>query len=131
MENPVFIFELQTGDMLKFKDPVAGWIEKEEYRVVNVYATMDSLGRQRYAVKLDRPLNVNVVDPVGVNRTIPSTITNYIINKHVPDETNIILRYNPKTQITQDGVVYPQYIDTTVKDGSGNTIKSLKSQNLI
>jgi hypothetical protein len=117
--------------MIKFKDPVAGWIEKEEYRVASVYATVDSLNRQRYAVKLDRPLNVNVVDLVNSKREIPSTISNYIINKHVPDETNLILRYSPKTQITQDGLVYPEYIDPTVKDQSGNTIKSLKSQNLI
>lgn len=127
MENPIFTFELQNGDMLKFKDPVAGWIETEEYRVVSVYGTVDSLSRSRYAVTLDKPINVNVT----ADTKIPSNIVDYVINKHVPDETNIILRYDPKTQITQDGIVYPEYIDTTVKDQSGNTIKSLKSQNLI
>jgi len=127
MELPVFVFELQTGDMIKFKDPVAGWIEKEEYRVLSVYGTVDDLNRARIAVKLDRPLNANVTD----DKDFPSLITNYIVNKHVPDETNIILRYNPKTQITQDGILYPEYIDSKVKDESGDTIKSLKSQNLI
>lgn len=127
MEIPAFNFEMQTGDMIKFKDPDAGWIEKEEYRIVNVYGTVDTLNNSRIAITLDKPLNVNVTD----DKKIPSTIKNYVISKHVPDETNVILRYNPKTQITQDGILYPEYIDPKVKDQSGDTIKSLKSQNLI
>lgn len=127
MEIPTFTFELQTGDMLKFKDPDAGWIEREEYRVVKVYNTVDSQNRDRIAVLLDRSINVAVTEDTNV----PSNIKNYVINKHVPDETNVILRYNPKTQITQDGTLFPEYIGTKEKDEAGNTIKSLKSQNLI
>lgn len=127
MEIPTFTFELQTGDMLKFKDPVAGWIEKEEYRVVSVYNTVDSQNRDRIGVLLDRSINVAVTE----NNNVPSDIKNYIINKHIPDETNVILRYNPKRQITQDGILFPEYIENKQKDEAGNTIKSLKSQNLI
>jgi phage terminase small subunit len=51
--------------------------------------------------------------------------------KHVPDETNVILRYAPTKNITQDGVLYPKYLSEEAKQQAGNTIKSLKSQNLI
>jgi hypothetical protein len=50
----------------------------------------------------------------------------------VPDETNIMLRYNPKDQsIVENGLLFPQYIDPTVRENSGNVVKALKQQNLI
>jgi hypothetical protein len=50
----------------------------------------------------------------------------------VPDETNIVLKYNPKNStIVEEGLLYPQYIDQDLRKKSGDIIKSLKSQNLI
>jgi hypothetical protein len=56
----------------------------------------------------------------------------YIVWKHVPDETNVMLRYNPKdATLVENGLLFPQYIDPPVRDNSGNVVKALKQQNLI
>ena len=52
-------------------------------------------------------------------------------NLTLPDETNVILRYNSSSSIEETGLLYPQYIDYNLRKNSGNIIKSLKSDNLI
>ena len=43
-----------------------------------------------------------------------------------------MLRYNPKdASIVENGLLFPQYIDPTVRENSGNVVKALKQQNLI
>jgi hypothetical protein len=59
-------------------------------------------------------------------------ICRYIVWKHLPDETNVILKYNPKdSTLVENGLLFPQYIDPVVRKNSGNTVKALKAQNLI
>lgn len=138
METAVFPVLYQNGDMVKLKDQVAAassvsqleknlWPETEEYRVVDTQVVIDINGERRIQLNLDRPINPITLDS-GV---FPSPIKYFILNKHVPDETNVILRYSPTSNITQDGILYPEYITDKVKQEAGNTIKSLKSQNLI
>jgi hypothetical protein len=131
METIVFPFRLEKGDMVKFRgsrDSVNEyWPESEEYRIVSITDVTDSNGDLRKAILLDRQINLKLTDTGNVG----GYIERYIFNKHVPDETNIILRYNPKANITQDGILFPYYIEQTAKDNSGNVIKSLKDQNLI
>jgi hypothetical protein len=80
-----------------------------------------------YIINLDRQLN-----PADVSgSSIPGPINKYIALKRLPDETNVILNYDLQQSITQDGLLFPQYIDAKVKENSGNTVKALKSQNLI
>jgi len=56
----------------------------------------------------------------------------YIVWKRVPDETNVMLRFNPTDPtIVENGILFPQYIDQPVRENAGNVIKSLKQQNLI
>jgi hypothetical protein len=56
----------------------------------------------------------------------------YIFWKHVPDETNVILRFDPTSPtLTEEGLLFPQYISEPVKLNSGNVIKALRSQNLL
>lgn len=138
MEIPVFPISFQTGDMVKLKDQVAYagrtnepekvfWQETDEYRVVSVEIVLDSDNNRRVQLNLDREINPAVTD----NNTFPSSIKFFIFNKHVPDETNVIVRYDPKANITQDGLYYPEYLRENEREAAGNTIKSLKSQNLI
>jgi hypothetical protein len=138
METAVFPVFLQLGDMVKLKDQVAYasrttepekifWPEKEEYRIISTQTVLDNSGSIRVQLNLDRPINRAVVD----SNKIPNPISYFIFNKHVPDETNLILRYDPKSNIPEDGIVYPQYLTEQDKIQAGNTIKSLKSQNLI
>jgi hypothetical protein len=62
----------------------------------------------------------------------PFRTCRYVIWKHVPDETNVMLKYNPKSPtLVENGLLLPQYIDPVVRDNSGNVIKALKQQNLI
>jgi hypothetical protein len=43
-----------------------------------------------------------------------------------------MLRYNPKdATLIEEGLLFPQYLDLPVKDTAGNTVKSLKQQNLL
>jgi hypothetical protein len=59
-------------------------------------------------------------------------ICRYIVWKHLPDETNVILKYNPKdSTLVENGLLFPQYIDEPVRKNAGNTVKALKAQNLI
>jgi hypothetical protein len=113
--------------MLKLCDSTTGWLENEEYIIVGTDTVLDSSGNTRVILYLNREINPNCIDG-GV---IPGNICKYIINKHLPDETNLILRYSPKDNIIQDGLVFPQYIDEVSKNNSGNTVKSLRAQNLL
>ena len=144
IETPVFPIFFQNGDMVKLKDQVAYksktteperdyWLESEEYRVVSTETVLDINGDRRIQLNLDRPINVATIDSGSLQNPggFPSAISYYIFNKHVPDETNVILRYDPKSNITQDGLLYPQYLRERDRLEAGNTIKSLKSQNLI
>ena len=129
MDSPVFPFSVAQGDMIKLSSSIGGWLEEEEYRVVDSYSgTEGSPAILYYYAKLDKKVNLNSLD--GATE-YPATASKYIVNKHLPDETNVILRYNPLDVITQDGILFPQYIDPEVRDNSGNVIKSLKQQNLL
>ena len=126
VDKPVFPISANTGDLVKFYNVDGGWSERDEYRVVSSQLRTDDTGSFIY-ITLDRDLNLNVTD----SQTIPSLISKYILLKHVPDETNLILRYSPQNPILQDGIVYPKYIEKTTYDNSGNVIRLLKADNLI
>jgi hypothetical protein len=43
-----------------------------------------------------------------------------------------MLRYNPKdSDLLENGLLFPQYLDSAVKENAGNTVKALRQQNLI
>jgi hypothetical protein len=125
-------FSLKVGDQIHFYTESLGWTEKEEYVVANSYVSGAGTDKRLY-VTLNRPLNLGLlsVDTIDAGSLSNTKVCRFIALKHVPDETNLILRYAPTTNIVQDGLVFPQYIEQPVKDSSGNVIKSLKSQNLI
>lgn len=129
IELPVFPIELNSNDMVKFYSPTAGdWVEEEEYRVVSsVLAESGSSGTYYRYLTLDRALN----PVITTSGSIPGPISRYLALKHIPDETNLILRYAPQSQVTQEGLVYPQYLEPTVKTNAGNVVQSLKANNLI
>lgn len=129
IDTPVFSIELYPNDIVKFFSPTANnWVEEEEYRVVNVtLAQSGSSGIYYRYITLDRSLNP-IITATG---QIPGTIKNYLALKHIPDETNLILRYAPSVAVTQDGLAIPQYIDPIVQANAGNVVQSLKANNLI
>jgi hypothetical protein len=126
IDTPVFDFTLNQMDLLRFYNTGSGWSINSEYRVLSVQPYIDSTGSY-YSITIDRDLNLS--DTSG--SSYPAKICKYIILKRLPDETNVILNYNLGTPITQDGVLFPQYIDPVVRDNSGNVIKSLRQQNLL
>ena len=113
-----------------------GWSEKEEYRIVTTFFSGSDgssvTNRRLYAV-LDKSINQNVLTTIPDQITrVDGTVCKYIAARHIPDETNLILRYNPiAPDLVENGVVYPQYISEAVRKNAGNVIKSLKSQGLI
>lgn len=126
IESPVFPFSLDQMDLIKLYNTSSGFSISSEYRVDSVYPLEDSTG-SFWVFTINRDL-----DPADTTfGTIPGPICRYIALKRLPDETNIILNYDLGTPITQDGIVFPQYIDPVVRDNSGNVIKSLRQQNLI
>ena len=129
MDEVVFPFTVDYGDMIKLSSSLGGFVEAEEYRVLNTYT--ESLGSPAityFFAKLDRKVNLKCLDGAT---SYPATASRYIVQRHLPDETNVILRYNPSDQITQDGILFPQDIDPVVRDNAGNVVKSLKQQNLL
>jgi hypothetical protein len=129
----------EVGDRFSFyntKTNRTGWNESYEFVVSAVtYLTSSTASPtgSRLLISIDRNMNLDLMIPVTKDQrtNANSGSANYILWKHVPDETNLILYYNPSSSVAQDGLVYPQYLDKATKDNSGNVVKSLKSDNLI
>jgi hypothetical protein len=126
-ETPVFPFTVEKGDMIRLYNKQSQTFGREdEFRVVSAYQAQES-GTTYYYVNIDRGISLNNID----STSFPSFVSRYIVLKHIPDETNLILNYTSSTNIPQDGLVFPQYINPLVRRNSGNLIKALKQQNLI
>jgi hypothetical protein len=145
--SPVILpFQLSPGDRISlYNSQSLGWDEKFEYVIKS---------GPRY-IGANPPTNVTssvmafelAVPDDGINLALffsgsstptesisgaPFRTCRYVIWKHVPDETNVMLKYNPKSPtLVENGLLLPQYIDPVVRDNSGNVIKALKQQNLI
>lgn len=138
---PVILpFTLQTGDRIcLYNTSSLGWSELSEYVIKNVRQS-GSVNNKTGSVllaQLDSPVNLALLTS---GSSVPTeSITGaqfkacrYIVWKHVPDETNVMLRYNPKdSTLVENGLLFPQYIDPPVRDNAGNVVKALKQQNLI
>jgi hypothetical protein len=126
MDLPVFSLSGSQMDLIRLYNQTGQWTNKSEYRIKSVYSLTDVTG-SFIVVDLDRNLDPGDTD----SGTIPGKISKYMLLKRLPDETNVILNYDLTTAITQDGLLFPQYIEDNVKDNSGNVVKALKQQNLI
>lgn len=126
IDTPVFPFKLDQMDMIRLYNSGSEWSTESEYRVNYVENYSDSTGSY-VKVTLDRDLNLADASGSGY----PAKICKYMVLKRLPDETNVILNYDLGTPITEDGLLFPEYIDQTVKDESGNIIKALRAQNLL
>lgn len=144
-------FSLSPGDKMSiFNSQSFGWNELNEYTVKSgpTYYTLSASVLISSSFPVDVTSSVmafEMVEKVNVlafssGSGIPTeSITGapfencrYIFWKRVPDETNVMLRYNPKdATIVENGILFPQYIDPPVRENSGNVIKALKQQNLI
>jgi len=140
LDTVILPFTIQTGDKFSFYNSQSlGWNELFEYTVKSTRITgSNNLSGSRLLVELDSPVNLALfasggasVPTESLTRT-PFRTCRYIFWKHVPDETNVMLRYNPQdSRIVEEGLLFPQYISEVDKANSGNTIKSLRSQNLL
>ena len=99
------------------------------YGTTDQYSTfpIESTSSYYYFVYLDRNINPNET----ATNTIPGYISRYIVLKRSPDETNLIFAFSGSSNITDDGLVFPQYINPIARENSGNVVKALKQQNLI
>ena len=126
IDTPVFPFSLNQMDLIRLYNTASGFSVDSEYRVDRVFPLEDITG-SFWAFTLSSDLN-----PADTTSgSIPGPICRYMVLKRLPDETNVILNYDLKQPITQDGLLFPQYIDEGVRDNSGNVVKALKQQNLI
>jgi hypothetical protein len=127
LETPVFPFTVEKGDMIRLYNKQSQTFGREdEFRVISAYQAQEA-GTTYYYVNIDRGISLNNID----STSFPSFVSRYIVLKHIPDETNLILNYTSSTNIPQDGLVFPQYINPLVRRNSGNLVKALKQQNLI
>lgn len=138
--DPVILpFNLSAGDKISFftSSLSADWSETFEYTVKNSYIIGSGSDGSRLLVDLLEPFNLALANsgsgvPIDSLTGAPFKACTYIVWKHVPDETNVMLRYNPKDPtLIEEGLLFPQYLDLPVKDNAGNTVKSLKQQNLL
>jgi hypothetical protein len=126
MDTPIFALSASQMDLIRLYNQTGRWTNKSEYRIQSVTTLQDSTG-SFVVLNLDRS-----IDPADTDYgTIPSKISKYMLLRRLPDETNVILNYDLGTPITQDGLLFPQYIEDNVKNNSGNVVKALKQQNLI
>jgi hypothetical protein len=139
LDDVILPFTLDVGDRISLYDSSSrlGWNEKFEYIVKNTSITGSGITGSRLLVELDRSANLTSFVSASTVPTesltgAPYRACRYIVWKHIPDETNVMLRYNPKdSTIVENGILFPQYIDPLVRNNSGNVIKALKQQNLI
>jgi hypothetical protein len=139
LDDVILPFTLDVGDRISLYDSSSrlGWNEKFEYIVKNTSITGSGITGSRLLVELDRSANLTSFVSASTVPTesltgAPYRACRYIVWKHIPDETNVMLRYNPKdSTILENGILFPQYIDPLVRNNSGNVIKALKQQNLI
>ena len=134
-------FILEPGDKVSFYNSLSlGWNERFEYTVKSIRyldSTSNSPTGSRLLVNMSEPVNAALFSsgsgvPIDPVTGAPYRACRYIVWKHVPDETNVMLRYNPKdSTIIEEGLLFPQYIDATVKENAGNTVKALRAQNLL
>ena len=140
LDTVILPLTIQAGDKFSFYNSQSlGWNELFEYTVKSSRITgSNNLSGSRLLVELDSS-NVNLklfasgssVPTESLTGT-PFQSCRYIFWKHVPDETNIMLRYNSKDPtIVEEGLLFPQYISEVDKANSGNTVKALRSQNLL
>jgi hypothetical protein len=132
MESVNTVFTINAGDEIHLYNSQSGWYEKEEYIIRSAY-TGGVAPDARLYMDIDRPVNLQSLngqaqDPVTL---LNSGSKRYVIVKKIPDETNVVIRYNPKNNITEEGILYPQFINEDLRRSSGDIIKSLKSDNLI
>lgn len=137
LERVVIPLSLGVGDKISLTTGSLGWDEKYEYTIKSLsLVTGSTETTQSYLIEVSPQVNLTLMtssiaspDPIT---GAPLKACRYIFWKHVPDETNIILRYDPKdSTIIEEGLLFPQYIDKTVKENAGNTIKALRAQNLL
>lgn len=144
LDEVILPFTLEVGDKISFYNSQSlGWNELFEYTVKSTRFTgslgapLSSPSSSRLLVELDSPVNLALFKsgsliPSESFTKAPYRACRYIIWKHVPDETNVMLRFNPKdSKIVEEGLLFPQYISEEVKLNSGNTIKALRAQNLL
>jgi hypothetical protein len=129
LETPISNFSLRQMDLVRLYNSASGWgnYNESEYRVNNTYSQVSSSVTFWYFT-LDRDLNAKDTD---APYAIPGYISKYIALKRSPDETNLILAFSGSSNITDDGLIFPKYIDPVVRENSGNVVKALKQQNLI
>jgi hypothetical protein len=137
LERVVIPLSLEVGDKISLTTGSLGWDEKYEYTIKSLsIVTGSTETTQSYLIEVSDQVNLTLMtssiaspDPIT---GAPLKACRYIIWKHVPDETNVMLRYDPKdSTIIEEGLLFPQYIDKTVKENAGNTIKALRAQNLL
>ena len=146
LDPVIFPFTLAIGDRISLYNSASlGWSEQSEYTIKNVRQTGSvgtSYSSSVLLIELSTPVNAALFYS-GTSTALlysasipvlssPFTSSRYIVWKHVPDETNVMLRYNPKdSTIVENGILFPEYIDPAVRDNAGNVVKALKQQNLI
>jgi hypothetical protein len=126
IEQAVFPFQLNVNDLIRLYNYTSSLLDRnDEYRVVNTFVEASGSNNFPYVnVTLDRPIS-------PANYTNNYAIPKYIVLKHIPDETNLILELNGTYNIPTDGLIFPKYISKIARENSGNVVKSLKQQNLI
>lgn len=143
LDTVIVPLTIQAGDKFSFYNSQSlGWNELFEYTVKSSRITgSNNLTGSRLLVELDGDMNLSLFASGGTGLSsvptesftgAPFRACRYVFWKHVPDETNVMLRYNPKdSTIVEEGLLFPQYISEQDKLNSGNTVKALRSQNLL
>jgi hypothetical protein len=128
LDTPIRTFQLEQMDLIRLYNATSFWgsYNESEYRV-NEILNVATESKSFIYVTLDRTLNPKETD----SNAIPGYITKYIALKRSPDETNLILAFSGSSNVTDDGLIFPKYIDPISRENSGNVVKSLKQQNLI
>jgi len=135
LERVILPFTIQKGDRISIFDSASslGWDERFEFTINSVSTTGSGTG-SRLLVDTYPPINTSNLSPTSSDSVTGANyrLCRYIVWKHVPDETNVVLRYNPvDPTITEKGLLFPQYINDNVKKNAGNTIQTLTANNLI
>ena len=138
LEAFVFPFSISPNDIVRLPNNSSSrWDKSGEFRVTSVgtLASGSNIGGTttlKYSaitLNLNRPVSTEYT--AGPNGSYPQNIYKYMVLKRLEDETSVYFDSSIGKPITNEGVLFSQYVSKEDKQKSGNVIKSLKQQNLI
>lgn len=122
-------FVVNPGDLIRLYSTASsnnGFSILEEYEIAQVFPPTNTYPSLSFS--LNRNINLGTIDYLGGTNSTTGSITHYIINRKIPDETNIVIDFQKQGGQTAAGIVKNVNLDDDVNNNIANVVSELKSK---